>query len=211
MIKFLKVALPILAFGAMVAWAVCSALIPEQTNQFIENVKIFVDRPIVIAGFATSVGGIATFVFTNYVIKNTKFGRKELDSMKQEIEKSKKDAESKIEALKTEAESKIGDLKALKNECEGKIDVMYGEFGELKTALLDSLKAIPNKKVHEKVAQYEEEFGKKEQDLLKKTFDTNSYIDEKISKLESEWKEFVKQHMETGNEEKAIDDKATEE
>lgn len=212
MTKVLKIALPIIAFCAMVAWAVCSAVIPEQTNQFIENVKILADRPIVIAGFTATVGGIATFVFTNFVLKNTKFGRKELDSMREDIEKGKKDAESKLDDFKNQAEAKLAELNGIKDECEGKISAMYDEFKDLKASLIGSLKTIPNKKVQEKVAEYEEGFGHREEEILKKAFDTNAYVDDKIAELEAKWKEFVKQNMEIGHEaEKAIDDKATEE
>lgn len=199
----------ILVVAGFIAYSVCLCVIPEQTNEFTENVKILLQQPIVIAGFTVTVGGIASFVISRYLVKNTKFGRKELDALSGKIEEYKEIIENKANESKNLVCDKINELENLKEQCENKITVVYEEFKELKGNLMDSLKVIPNKKVQEIVSKYEAEFNDREQEIIKKTVDTNEYVNEKIAQLENEFHNALLKLEKTYEERK--DNQATEE
>ena len=136
--KFFKIFGIVLLFIGVVAFIICKSVIPEQTDIFVENVKVFMDRPIVIAGFTVTVGSILIFFITRYVLNERKFSRNKLNELEEKINDSKKFYEEN------------------KNELIKKVDVFYKEmikgFETLNSdydKLKDAVKLIPNKKVQE--------------------------------------------------------------
>ena len=182
--KFLKIFVPILAGILIIAYFVCNLLIPGQTAWFMTQVGLVLNYPITIAGVSMTIGGIITYIIVNFVIKNSKFGRKELDNMKKEFEQLQ-DASIKHEQALTMKISEYEDkFNELKNSCNNQITIMLEQFEDLQNSTLDALKTIPNKKVQAIVAQYETEYSIKKQEIIEKTVSTNDYINEKIKKLE---------------------------
>lgn len=172
---------------------ICYFAFPNESRAVIDRVMAYANTPVGIAGVSTTIGGVLLFVISKYVIGNTKFGRKELDSMKDAIEVFKVEANSSIidykkrfESLKGEYESKFLDLK---KESEGKIAIVYNEFTDLQATMLESLKSFPNKRIQELVARYEGAFSEREKEITAKVTDAYGFIDKKFAEIDELFKE----------------------
>ena len=78
-------------------------------KSWFEMVKEFVDRPLVIAGVSTTIGGAFIYFIVNFIVKNASFGKNKIeqyDNKVNEIEKAKEDfekaANEQIKLLKEE-------------------------------------------------------------------------------------------------------------
>ena len=169
--KILKVALPILLVGFFVAITICYSLYPEQTLQFAEKLKEFANQPLPIAGFSTLTIGGLLFLIIRYIISNSNFGKAKLQEMKTELENAKKEL--------ADEQSKTRKLQAYYKE----------EIDYYKSATIEGLKLIPNKKVQDYVANIEK---------------VDSAFNQKIKEIDERINEYV------GKEKERIDNKTEE-
>lgn len=180
-----------LALAAIATVVVCYSVFPTETKQAINKIMQYANTPIGIAGFSTTVGGALIFVVSRYILGNTKYGRRELDSIKGDVADFKQDLRGSVEEykqkfdeLKTNLEGQAEDLRS---ETEGKISILYNEFTDLRGTLLGSLKAFPNKHIQELVAQYESKFKEREAEIIEKSLNTNEFIDKKIAEIKAQY------------------------
>ena len=210
--KVVKITAYVLCLLAIAALTICYLVIPAKTKEVVDIAIGYLNTPVAIAGITTTIGGILIFVISKFIISNTKFGRKEIDTMKQEISIYK----DFIKNYKGEAESKIADYQQkfedMKAECENQIAVMYDVFEDLQANTMSSLKVIPNKKIQEIVETYEQNFSKNKEEIIEKTVNTNEYVNSKIKELEEKYQAFMKDAEGILNErEEEQDNQATEE
>lgn len=189
--KVVKWTAYILILAGAIAAVICYLVVPAETKRAINKLMEYANTPICIAGVTTTVGGILVFVVTRYVMGNTKFGRKELDSMhdalsefENQSSKSIDDYKNRFDELKSKYEAEFA---ALKSETDSKVSVVYDEFEDLQKTLLESLKAFPNKHIQELVAEYEARFSERKEEIIEKTINTNEYVDAKIAEINAQY------------------------
>ncbi len=180
---------------------------PVQAKEVSNNIMNVLNTPIVIAGISTTLGGIFTFIVTKFIMSNTKFGRKELDKNKAEVEDIKKQFDNLAAAFNDNLRIANEWCASTKQECDNKVTVMLDQFEDLQAKTINALKTIPNKKVQAIVEEYESEYANKKQEIIEKTINTNEYIDKKIAEMKAEFDKL----MEKLKYEEAENDKATEE
>lgn len=203
--KIIKWTIYILTLCIVVGLALCYLIIPKQTNSIMDKIIEYANTPIAIAGITTSLGGIIMFILTKFVLSNTKFGKKQLETMENKIN----EAEKNILCYKERASEEIDKYKIqfeeLKEDCNNKVTIMYEQFTDLQNTLLNSLKVIPNKKLQSLIEEYEIKFDERKEELLDKTINTNKYVDDKIEeikeKYENMFQEFINKVESTLNEE----------
>ena len=210
--KVVKITAYILFLALAIALTVCYFVIPEKTKEIVDIVIGYLNTPVAIAGITTTIGGIIVFVVSKFIISNTKFGKKELEKIKDELNNEKASVFEYKGLITDEVEKYKVQFEDLKKESEDKITIMYEEFKDLKVNLMDSLKVIPNKKVQEIVEKYESEFSIREEEIINKTVNTNVYVNEKIKELDDKYQAFLNEAEVMLNErEKEQDNQATEE
>ncbi len=197
-----KVLMWTLYFLALAATILCFVF-PVQAKEVCDNVMNVLNTPIAIAGVSVTLGGLLSFVISKYLVNNTKFGRKELDKIKEDF----KETELEVTEYKEKIDNKIAEIEHkyadLENNCENKVTVMLDQFEDLQGKMLNALEAIPNKKVQAIVAEYKVEYDTKKQEIITKTINTNEYIDMKIAEMQEEFNKLMEKikHEETVNNE----------
>lgn len=155
--KKLKLTLSIIAALLAVAYFVCSLVIPEQTVWFMGQVGVVLNYPITIAGVSMTIGGIIAWILVNFILKNTKFGRKELDGMK----KDNANISGKVEEFQNNVTNQIEEMKKqweeFKNEEIERSSLTLNGADNAERMMINALKTIPNKKVQAIVKRYEDE------------------------------------------------------
>ena len=207
--KKIKVIISGLAALLAIAYLVCSLLIPAETIEFMNNVGVILNYPITIAGVSMTIGGIIAYVLVNFVIKNTKFGRRELtnmkadnDAVKNDIEQFKADILNTIKNFRTEIDN-------FEKDTELKTTVMINQFENLQYEMLNALKTIPNKKVQAIINEYKAKYEDTKQEFIQKAVNSDKYIEEKLTNM---FKDFMLEVEEKLNErEETVDVKAEEE
>lgn len=189
--KVVKITAYVLCLVAVVALTICYLVIPSQTKQAVDIIVGYLNTPVAVAGISTTIGGIVIFVVSKFIISNTKFGKKELEKIKDDVNNAKVSVYEYKGIITDEVKKYKVQFEDLKKESEDKITIMYEEFKDLKVNLMDSLKVIPNKKVQEIVEKYESEFNVREEEIINKTVNTNEYVNSKIKELEDKYQEFL--------------------
>ena len=204
--KAIKWGLYFICLGALVIYFVGGIFAPEQTKHATDVVISWLNTPVGIAGISTTIGGIIAYIIVNFVMKNTKFGRKELDNIKKDCD----EFQANVIVVENNAIKRIEEYEAkyeeLKKSCDNKVAIMYDQFEDMQNTLHASLKTIPNKKVQAIVAKYETEFKVRKEEIINKTVNTNEYIDKRINELNKKFDAFLE---EIKNErEETVNDKA---
>jgi len=182
--KFLKIFSTILVISAIVAYFVCTAVIPTQMEVFNNTLTNILNYPLTIAGVSVTIGSIASYIIVKYVMNMTKFGRKELDNVNTEVEHSKQDINNFMNDISSQVNELKNDFDELKADCNNQCTVMLNQFEILQDRTLTALEAVPNRKVQLIVAQYKGEYEILKSEIIEKTINTDEYINEKIKKLE---------------------------
>lgn len=192
-----------LILACLVIYTVSGIFAPEQTKQLTDTVIGWLNTPVGIAGISTTIGGIISYVIVNFVMKNTKFGRKELDSIRKDTEDFKAVTISEVKEFKEIVNKYENNYKTFTADCDNKITIMCEQFTYLYDNTIKALKTIPNKKVQAIVTEYESKFQVIKEDIINKTVNKNAYVDAKIKELDDNYKEFIEK-MEKMLNEKAI-------
>ena len=191
----------------VLAATVLCFVFPVQAKEVCNNVMEVLNTPFAIAGVSVTLGGLLSFVVSKYIMSTTKFGRKELDSIKSDF----KETELEVIEFKEQVTSKVSEMEEgyneLKQDCDNKVTVMLDQFEDLQHKMLDALETIPNKKVQSIVAEYKEQYAERKEEIITKTINTNEYIDMKIAEMKVQFDEF----MEKMKHEEANDNQAAEE
>lgn len=210
--KAIKWTAYILLLAAVIATVVCYSVFPAETKRAIDKIMQYANTPIAIAGVTTTVGGVLGFVISKYVLDNTKFGRRELDTIHETVNEFKdqsfkaiQEYKGKFEELKSNYEGKFEDLKS---ETEAKITVVYNEFKDLQDTLLGSLEAFPNKHIQALVAEYKARFQEREAEIVEKTINTNEFIDKKIAEIKAQYETMFNELL--GKVEKTLNEEAAD-
>lgn len=177
----------------ILAATVLCFIFPIQAKEVSENVMTVLNTPFVIAGVSVTIGGILAFITSKFIMNNSKFGRKEIDRIKEDFKETELEVigvkETVSESLKT-AEKKYNELK---NDCNNQIAVMFDEFEDLQNKMIDALEVIPNVKIKAIVADYKAHYEERKAEIIQKTINTNEYINENILKMKAQFEEFMEQ------------------
>lgn len=199
--KAIKWGLYFIALGGIIIYVVSGIFAPTETKHATDIVIGWLNTPVGIAGVSTTIGGVIAYILVNFVVRNTKFGRKELDNMK----KSCDEFQESVIVLENNVAREVAEYKKkyeeLEKSCEDKVKIMYQQFEDLQNTLLSSLKTIPNKKVQAIVTKYETEYAVRKEEIIEKTINTSEYINEKIKKLE----ELLNEAKETVNDKTEVE------
>lgn len=180
----------LLIIGAL---TICYFVIPNQTKEIIAKIVEYANTPIGIAGTSITIGGLISFVLVKYILANTKFGKKELDTIKNNFEEHKEKVEGICNDVKSVTTNYINEFQLLKTDCDNKISIVYQEFEDLQSSLISSLKTIPNKKVQAVVAEYEAKLEIRKQEIINKTINANTYVEDKIAEIKSQYDSMYKE------------------
>ena len=201
--KVIKWTLYILALAVTVLCFV----FPVQAKEVVNNIMKVLDNPIVIAGVTITLGGLIAFIISKFIMTNTKFGRKELDTVKNDF----KDNKDEMVKFKGEIDLTIKEIEQTceqtKLDCDNKVNIMLSEFEDLQNNMLTALETIPNRKVQLIVAEYKANYEIKKKEIINKTINSNEYIDSKIAEMKAEFEAF----MEKLTHEKEENNQTTEE
>lgn len=192
-----------LILACLVIYTVSGIFAPEQTKQFTDTVVGWLNTPVGIAGISTTIGGIISYVIVNFVMKNSKFGRKELDAIRKDAEDFKAITINEVKEFKEIVNKCENNYKTFTADCDNRITIMCEQFTYLYDNTIKALKTIPNKKVQAIVTEYESKFQVIKEDIINKTVNKNAYVDAKIKELDDNYKEFIEK-MEKMLNEKAI-------
>ena len=191
----------------VLAATVLCFVFPVQAKEVSNNVMEVLNTPIAIAGVSITLGGLLSFVVSKYIMSNTKFGRKELDGIKEDF----KETELEIIEFKEQVNNKVSEIeqnyKELEVKCNNQVTMMFDEFEDLQNNMINALEVIPNRKVQLIVAEYKANYESKKAEIITKTINTNEYIDMKIAEMKAQFDEL----MEKLKHEEADDNQTTEE
>ena len=197
-----KVLMWTLYFLALAATALCF-IFPVQAKEVCDNIMNVLNTPIAIAGVSVTLGGLLSFVVSKYIMTNTKFGRKELNNLKEDF----KETENEVTEYKEKIDSKVAEIEhkyaELENNCENKVTIMLEEFEDMQNTVINGLKTIPNKKIQAIVEEYEAKYAERKEEIIEKTINTNDYIDKKLLEMFQEFMEKVKYEETVNNEAEA--------
>lgn len=204
-----KIVLYLIIIINIIVLSACYIIIPEQVNAALSLLSDILNKPITVAGVSMTIGGIIAYVLVNFVIKNTKFGRRELtnmkadnDAVKNDVEQFKADTLNAVKNFRTEIDD-------FKKDTEIKTTVMINQFENLQNNMLSALKTIPNKKVQAIVDEYKAKYEDTKQEFIQKAVNSDKYIEEKLTNM---FKDFMLEVEEKLNErEETVDVKAEEE
>lgn len=197
--KVIKWTAYILFLVIFISAAVCYFVIPEQTKMVVDKIVEYMNTPIAIAGISTTLGGIISYVIVNFVVKNTKFGRKEINNLKEDYNQAKEDISEykhNIDLLLTNQEE---EFKNYRQCCENQVTMMLEEFEDLQKKTISALKTIPNKKVQAIVEEYEAKYAERKKEIIEKTVYTNDYVDNKLNELREYMEKILNEAKETIN------------
>jgi len=172
-----------LYFLALAAAVLCFVF-PVQAKEVCDNIMGVLNTPIAIAGVSVTLGGLLSFIISKYIMSSSKFGRKELDAMKNELRDAKNELTVYKNNITHEVEKCLLDVQLLEKDCNNQVTIMLHEFEDLQDKTLEALKTIPNKKVQNIVALYEENYEVRKQEIIDKTIHTDEYVDKRIKELE---------------------------
>lgn len=201
-----KIITAIVCVLGIVATALCF-IFPVQAKEVSENITNVLNTPFVIWGTSITLGGILTYIISKYIMTNSRFGRKEIDGLKSDFSECEieiSDYKEKIDEKIAEVENKYVNLEA---NCNNQVSIMLQQFEEMQGKMLTALEVIPNVKVQNIVNEYKQEYEAKKQEIIDKTINTNSYVDEKLAEMKAQFDEF----MEKLKHEKAEDNQTTKE
>lgn len=194
-------------YGLILAGTALCFIFPVQAKEVCNNIMTVLNTPIAIAGVTVTLGGVLAFVISKFIMNNSKFGRKELDRIKEDF----KECENEVSDHKEKIDNKIAKIENkyanLENNCENKVTIMLNQFEDLQNNVLSALEVIPNVKVKAIVADYKSQYAERKEEIITKTVNTNKYIDKKIAEMKAEFDKL----MEKLKNEEANDDQATEE
>lgn len=155
--KFLKFFISIIIIILMITYLVCSIKLPGQTRWFMEQASKVLNYPISIAGISTTIGAIAAYFIVKYIMNMTKFGRRELDAHKKEIDVQQK----RIEEFKELVSNKVflieSNYKEFCTDVENSLKNNTASYNHLQDALISALSVIPNKRIQIIVKEYKDE------------------------------------------------------
>lgn len=162
-------------------------------DQLVENLKIFFNQPVVIAG--VTIGTIGVLLFT--IIAKTSIGRKSLKKLKEGIAhlQAKHDAVvQECEKFKELTENKIADLV---NQYETKLALVVNEKQELEKLVFEIADNIHNEKVKGVVKDYIKKTQEKEVEIetivTEKLADYKEQLINYKAELENIYKEQIEQ------------------
>ncbi len=197
-----KVLMWTLYFLALAATVLCF-IFPVQAKEVCDNIMTVLNTPIAIAGVTVTLGGLLSFVISKYLVNNTKFGKKELDKIKEDF----KETELEVTEYKEKIDNKVAEIEhnyaELENKCENKVTIMLEEFEDMQNTVINGLKTIPNKKIQAIVEEYEAKYAERKEEIIEKTINTNDYIDKKLLEMFQEFMEKVKYEETVNNEAEA--------
>lgn len=197
-----KVLMWTLYFLALAATVLCFVF-PVQAKEVCDNVMNVLNTPIAIAGVSVTLGGLLSLVISKYLVNNTKFGRKELDKIKEDF----KETELEVTEYKEKIDNKVAKIesnyKQLEQTCDSKVTIMLEEFEDMQNAVINGLKVIPNKKIQAIIEEYEAKYIERKEEIIEKTINTNDYIDKKLLEMFQEFMEKVKYEETVNNEAEA--------
>lgn len=158
--KALKVIVPILLVALVIFYIVAYIVWKEQTTYITECIINFINKPVVIAGVSTTIGGLFVFLLVKYIINNSRFGKKRLHEIEEENDKLKgriDDLNSYIESIETTLLTEIETL--TKYVCE------------TRESVIKSFELSKNIKVKElaKTLKGEQPYGEEEVDSQEET------------------------------------------
>lgn len=195
-----KVVYWVLFVLGLVAGVLCF-IYPVQAKEVCDNIMTVLNTPFAIAGVSFTLGGIIIFIVTKFIMNNSKFGRKELDSVKKDFDELKTsvgDNEKSVERLLVTYVDKYLELE---EKCNNQVTIMLEQFEDLQHSMIDALKTIPNKKVQAIVAAYESQYEVKKAEIIEKTVCTNDYIDNKLNELRQDMEKMLNEAKERINSE----------
>ena len=195
-----KVVYWVLFVLGLVAGVLCF-IYPVQAKEVCDNIMTVLNTPFAIAGVSFTLGGIIIFVVTRFIMNNSKFGRKELDSVKKDLESAKKQIAEYEYKISLRLDEYGKDYELVKNTCNNQVTIMLEQFEDLQHNVIDGLKAIPNKKVQAVVAEYESQYEVKKAEIIEKTVCTNDYIDNKLNELRQDMEKMLNEAKERINSE----------
>lgn len=188
----MKKAMKWILLAVVLTATVLCFIFPVQAKEVCDNIMSVMNTPFVIAGVTITIGGLLSLVISKYIMINSKFGRKELDKIREDFKETENEVteyKEKIDNKVTEIESKYNNLE---NSYESKVTIMLEEFEDMQSRVIDALKVIPNKKVQTIVEDYESNYDNRKQEIISKTINTNDYIDKKLLEMFQEFMEKVK-------------------
>lgn len=199
--KVIKWTAYILILGALLVYSVCAFSAPEFTKHATDVIMEWLNTPVAIAGISTTLGGIITYVIVNFVIKNTKFGRKEINNLKTDYNQAKEDISEYKHNINLVLANQEEEFKNYRQSCENQVTMMLEEFEDLQKKTISALKTIPNKKVQAIVEEYEAKYDERKKEIIEKTIYTNDYVDNKLNELREYMEKMLNEAKETINSE----------
>lgn len=158
--KALKIIVPILLVALGIFYLVSYIVWKDQTTYITECIINFINKPVVIAGVSTTIGGLFGFLLVKYIINNSKFGKKRLHEIEEENEK----LSEKIDYLSSYIES-------IETTLETDIETLTKCVGETRQSVIKSFELSKNIKVKElaKTLKGEQPYGEEEVDSQEET------------------------------------------
>ena len=188
-------------FGLGLTAGVLCFIFPVQAKEVSENIMNVLNTPFAIAGFSFTIGGLIIFVITKFIMSNSKFGRKELDGVKEEFDALEDRLLSYQDDITLKLDEYSKDYELVKNTCNNQVTIMLEQFEDLQHNMIDALKTIPNKKVQAIIAKYESQYEVKKAEIIEKTVCTNDYIDNKLNELRQDMEKMLNEAKERINSE----------
>lgn len=142
----LKIIGSILLCLGVIAFVVCEIAIPNETNNFLNEIGIFLNKPFMLCGVSVTIGGVFVFIVTRYILSNTSVGKKRLNELNDKIVSIGKATKEEYE----ETQKTIADYQSDNNDKFNDIDKALNKVN-------DAILLIPNKKVQEALKNGEEE------------------------------------------------------
>lgn len=182
--KAIKWTLFFIILACITVYVVSAIFAPEQNKLVTDKVTEWLNTPVGVAGVSTTIGGIFAYIVTKFIFANSKFGRRELDHIKNDTDEFKKiivEHEQSVNDKVNEYENKY---KELEQNCNNQVSIMLEQFEDLQKKTIDALKTIPNKKVQAIVDEYESQYAERKEEVIERTIHTNDYIERKFKELE---------------------------
>ena len=200
----------VIIINIAVIW-VCWAVMPDKMNGAMELLGEILNKPITVAGVTVTLGGVFGYLITKYIFTNTKFGKRELCNMRDEINTFKEDVKEDSKRCEDKVNNALVELNTKANEyqesLENRATVLINQFDDLQNNVINALETIPNKKVQGIVTEYKAKYEEKKAEFMQKAIDGNKYIDEKLAEFRKEFDEL----LEKVHNEKEIEYQTTEE
>ena len=188
-------------FTLVLAAGILCFIFPVQAKEVCDNIMNVLNTPVAIAGISTTIGGIIAFILTRFIMNNSKFGRKELDGIKNDFKETELELINFEENINNKLIESNKKYEELKNSCNNQVTIMLEQFEDLQNNMLSALKTIPNKKVQAIIVEYESQYEVKKAEIIEKTIYTNEYIDNKLNELKQDMEKMLNEAKERINSE----------